>query len=211
MRARHRIGVSVFRLVLIQGLFFCSTLTSRAQTNISANLVGPETVDIEISTPLNGVATAPVIHIFEVVKVGAISKTFERQPYTDVRQLTPQNHFIARLTIPPPSNGFVRYEVEIRNYDTAAGIETFRSEILVLQGTIIKALSRTLVVRFNGLNTTDWNKLRIWIAAATAAQPNVTLRLLNGPTSSFRVTHARPVNLQLCPVPTPPPAFHYAR
>jgi hypothetical protein len=190
-------------LVVLSLLLLAATTTASAQTNFSANLVDVRKVRVEISTPLNRALGEPVIHLFEVIKVGTINKTFERKTDNEVRRTSPEGHFVAEFEIPPPSDNFVRYEVEVRNYESAAGTEVFRGEVFLLKADIIEALSREIVVRFEGLNTTDWDKLRAWIMSAAAAGPDVTLVLPNGPTTTMKVTRAEPIGLPpLCPPPS---------
>jgi len=200
-RTVARIGL-IHLLAEIVFVFLIST-GAKSQEVFSAKLINSGKVEVEISepfSPLNNVG-GPVIHLFEIIGSGpGKTKTFERTPLNIMKSVSAQNHFIADLDIAPPSDKFDHYEVEVANYKTAAGTETFRGGVYGLKAEIVKASGRRLVLRFRGLNTTDWEKLRLWIAAASAAGPDVNVTLANGTTSALKVTGADSIGLApLCP------------
>jgi hypothetical protein len=193
--------VAVRSLVTIALLLVINT-SIRAQDVFSARMIQSGKIEAEVSEPpLNSTGDDPIVQLFEVVQVGGTTKTFERLPLSITTGITapPQRHFIATLDIAPQVAGFDHYEVEVRNYKTSSGTETFRSESLRPDSRITKASGREIDLMLKGLNTTDWKRVETWISFAASSGPVVTVTE-NGVAGTLKVTHAYTIRFApICP------------
>src|SRR5205823_640221 len=111
----HIIGLGLL-IVLIDA-------PARSQEALSAKMIQPQKIEIEISAPFkpyNGTVDDPLISLFEIIKTGPTTRrTFERTPSNVSKTVDANNHFIATIDLPAPDKDFDHYEVEVRNYKTA--------------------------------------------------------------------------------------------
>lgn len=199
-RSRGRVAALLLAMTV---LLLCAAAPANAQETFSARVVEIGKIEIEISapfSPFNKSVDDPAIHVFEVVRASPTSKkTFERTPLSVNRRVV-SNRFMATIVVPPPAADFDHYEVEVRDYKTDTDPESFRAGAYGITAAVTNASGKKLELTFRGLNTADWKALRAWIAAASAAGPDVTVTLGNGETRTLKVTGASEIEFApLCP------------
>lgn len=128
-------------------------------------------IEVRITEPMTNPATdPPVVKLFEVVTVSQVKRTFER---VQAHGAVAGGEFIATLTPPATADGFSHHVVQVLNYRTAAGTESFGPvEVRPITPTIASASGEEVRVDFLVPRTFDFGRFRRWI---TASAPGSTL------------------------------------
>lgn len=148
-------------------------------------------IELEVSDRLSGSVDRAQIHLFEVVKVGANKRMFERTPRRITRRLV-DGRLVATLDIDPPSVNFDHFEVEVRDYvsDTEPTPQSFRASVTSITVEILAAKDRSVELRFKGPTGVDWTRFRTWLTTQAVPAASVTITLPNSSTIPARVIDA---------------------
>lgn len=187
-------------LVVLLTLVFLMSSPAKAQDPFSATQAADGRIEIVITEPLQGAVSAPLVKVFEIIKVGNLQKAFELTPLSQTQGIS-NGRFIATVAIPAPRVGFDHYDFEVLNYRTASGVESFRGTVILnLSASVVPpATGNKVRVRFAAPNTSNWQNLRTWIAAATATGATVKITLQNGASDTYNVVDSTIESLPNCP------------
>lgn len=173
-------------------------IEARANEVLLAQMSRPGQIEVEVRERLDDSLDQPVIHLFEVVKIGDTERIFERNP-TITRRLV-GGHLAATLElVDPPSANFDHFEVEVRNYksDTDSRPQTFRGPVVGIRVTIARARNRSVDLHFRGPNSVDWERFKRWIT--TAAAPAAVVTITRSDSSTVEAREPRVSNLLQLP------------
>jgi len=171
---------------------------ARSQELFSAKMIAPQRIEAEVSAPFGPYNTnvdAPEISVFEIINSGQTTKTVER-PLSHVNKQVTNNHLVVTFDVPAANKDFDHYEVQVRNYKTADDPLTFRGAVYSITVSITSASDKKLSLIIRGLNTTDWQRIRKWIAEVAASGPTVTVDLGAAGTRTLKVTNASYIEMR---------------
>ena len=169
----------------------------RADEVFLVQMSRPGQIELEVREPLTGSVDRPLIHLFEVVKIGDRLKTFERTPRITRRLV--DGHLAATLEIGPPSVNFDHFEVEVRDYvsTTDPTPQSFRGTVVSISLRIVRAQNQSVDLNFRGPNSVDWASFRTWIT--TAAAPAAIVTITRADSSTVQAREPRVSNLVQLP------------
>lgn len=191
-----------------QRAFVCATcvafllflgIEAQAQPNevLRVQMLRAGQIELEVRERLSGSVDEPVIHLFEIVKVGETKRMFERRPGITRRLV--DGRLVATLDIVPPSANFDHFEVEVRNYvsETESTPQSFRATVTSITMEIVAAENRSIELRFKGPGAVDWSRFQTWITTQAVPAASVTIIVPDSPPIQARVTNAS--NLEAFP------------
>lgn len=163
----------------------------KADEVLLAQMSKTQQIELEVREPLKGSVDRPMVHLFEVVKVGDKQKIFERTPIRTTRRLV-DGHLAVTLDINAPSANFDHFEVEVRDYESTmeSTPQSFRATVAGITVTVFQAKNKAVDLRFKGSKDVDWRKFQTWITTAAVPAASVTIILPNSSVVAARVINA---------------------
>lgn len=183
-------------ITLAVAFLLLASSPARAQDVFIVTPLADGSIEVRITEPMTNPATdPPVVKLFEVVNVTPqVRKTFERM---QAHGAMAGGAFVATLTPPTPAPGFSHHVVQVLNYRTAAGTESFGpAEVRAVMATVAGASGEEVRVDLQIPATVDVARFRRWVAAS-APGSTVTVTPLTEPASTVTVKGAT-VASELC-------------
>lgn len=179
-------AVALWPLVAAAAFALLASSPLRAQEVLTVIPLPDGSIEVRIAEPpANPPADPPAATLFEVVNVTPqVKRTIERA--RSAGTLT-GGAFVATLTPPPPAAGFSHYVVQVFNYHTANGTESFGPvEVRPLAATIVSATGREVRADFVAQDTLDFRRFIRWLNAS-APGATLTATRLDGSTATATV------------------------
>lgn len=157
--------------------------TSKAQqpvTVFTAEQEGGEILVVINQSYENPADNQPQIKLYEVVKTGDKTKTVLRSPQKLELRKNAEGNLEIIITPPPPSPGFINYDIDVSNFLSQGDNLNFRDTVLpVVKAQILEGNGSKVRVRFDVPSTVagGCENARSWIISAFNETAGTTIKI----------------------------------
>lgn len=170
-------------LLTLAFVFFAAIQALIAQqpvTVFTAEQEGGEILVVINQTYENPATNPPQVRLYEVVKTGDKTKTVLRNPQRIDLSRNADGNLEIKIVPPPPSIGFVNYDIDVSNCLSQGDSLNFRDSVLpVVKAQILEGNGNKVRVRFDVPSTVagGCENARSWIIAAFNQRAETTLKI----------------------------------